>query len=98
MEGINGLEWLRKNNRKITLQKKTLFDIIANDFSMDDLITETLINHLKKYIYKLGKGKQSTDIKYIGDFEKRVNYLNKSISNLDFDEWEHIDFENSDFN
>ena len=98
MEGINGLEWLKKNNRKITLQKKTLFDIIANDFSMDDLITESLINHLKKYIFKLGKGKQSTDVKYIGDFEKRVNYLNKSISNFDFDGWQHIDFENSDFN
>ena len=30
--------------------------------------------------------------------EKRIHYLNKSLdfNNLDFDKWQHIDFENSD--
>ena len=96
MEGMNGLEWLMRQNRKITISKRTLFDIISEDYSMDDVITEALTNHLKSYIYKLGKGKNSTDIKHIGEFSKRIHYVNKSVENLDFDGWEHIDFENSD--
>jgi len=96
MEGIDGLSWLIKNNRKITLSKKTLFDIIANDYSIDDVITEALTNHLKSYIYKLGNGKKSTDIRNIGKYSQRVHYVNKSLQSLDFDGWEHIDFENSD--
>ena len=32
----------------------------------------------------------------IGDIEKRIQYLNKSLDSMDFDEWEHIDHQNSD--
>lgn len=97
MEGMDGLTWLSKFNRKITLSKKTLYDIVANDFSMDDVITEALTNHLKTYIHRLGKGKQATDIRNVGDIKQRVQYLNKSLETLDFNAWEHIDFKNSDF-
>ena len=96
MEGIDGITWMSKNNRKIILHKKTLYDIIANDFSMDDVITEALTNHLKEWVNKLGRGKKSTKVKYIGDFDRRVHYVNKSLTNLDFNNWEHIDYENSD--
>ena len=50
MEGMDGLSWLSKNNRKITINKRTLFDIVARDFSMDDVMTEALTNHLQRYI------------------------------------------------
>ena len=96
MEGMDGLTWMSKFNRKITLHKKTLYDIVANDFSMDDVITEALTNHLKTYIHRLGKGSQSTDIRSVGDISHRVQYLNKSLETLDFNSWEHIDFKNSD--
>ena len=96
MEGIDGLKWMTKNNRKITLSKKTLFNIVARDYSMDEVITETLTNHLQTYIKRLGKGKQSCDVRKIGNIHKRVHYVNKSLSSLDFDKWEHIDFQNSD--
>ena len=59
MEGMDGLSWLSKNNRKITINKRNLFDIVARDFSMDDVMTEALTNHLQRYIRKLGYGKQS---------------------------------------
>jgi len=98
MEGVNGLNWLSKNNRKIILHKKTLLNVIANDYCIDDLITEGLTNHLKSWVNKLGQGKKSTKFKEIGNKCKRVNYINKSLDfhNLDFDGWEHIDYENSD--
>ena len=96
MEGMDGLTWMSNYNRKITLSKKTLYDIVANDFSIDDVITETLTNHLKNYIIRLGKGKQATDIRNVGDIKQRVQYLNKSLETLDFNSWEHIDFKNSD--
>ena len=98
MEGIDGITWMSKNNRKIILHKKTLFNVIANDYCIDDLITEGLTNHLKSWVNKLGQGKKSTKFKEIGNKCKRVNYINKSLDfhNLDFDGWEHIDYENSD--
>ena len=95
-EGIDALTWLRKNNRKITIHKKTLFDIIARDYSMDDVITEALTNHLQSYIRRLGKGSQGVDIRKVGNIQKRVHYVNKSLSSIDFDKWQHIDFQNSD--
>ena len=97
MEGVNALSWLRKNNRKITLSKNTLFDIVARDFSMDDVITEALTNHLQTYIRRLGTGKQSVDMRKVGNIHKRVSYVNKSLSSFEFNKWEHIDFQNSDF-
>lgn len=96
MEGIDALKWMSKNNRKITLSKKTLFDIVARDYSMDDVITEALTNHLQTYILRLGKGKQGVDVRKIGNIHKRVHYVNKSLSSLNFSSWEHIDFQNSD--
>jgi len=96
MEGMDGLTWLRKNNRKISLNKKTLFNIIARDFSMDDVITEALTNHLQSYVRRLGTGRQSVDMRRVGNIQKRVHYVNKSLSSLGFDKWQHIDFQNSD--
>jgi len=96
MEGMDGLSWLRKNNRKITINKRTLFDIVARDFSMDDVMTEALTNHLQRYIRKLGYGKQSIDWKSIGNIQHRLHYVNKSLSSVGFDKWEHLDYENSD--
>ena len=95
-EGIDALTWLRKNNRKITVHKKTLFDIIARDYSMDDVITEALTNHLQSYIRRLGKGSQGVDMRKVGNIQQRVHYVNKSLSSIDFDKWQHIDFQNSD--
>ena len=96
MEGMDALTWLRKNNRRISLSKRTLFNIIARDYSMDDVITEALTNHLQSYVRRLGTGKQSVDMRRVGNIQKRVHYVNKSLSSLDFDRWEHIDFQNSD--
>ena len=96
MEGMDALTWLRKNNRRISLSKKTLFNIIASDYSMDDVITEALTNHLQSYVRRLGTGKQSVDMRRAGNIQKRVHYVNKSLSSLDFDGWQHIDFQNSD--
>jgi len=96
MEGLDGLTWLMTNNRKISLSKKTLFDIVANDYSMDDVITEALTNHLQTYILRLGKSQQSVDCRSIGNIQKRVHYVNKQLGSINFDAWEHIDFENSD--
>ena len=97
MEGMDGLSWLLSKNRKITLSKNTLFQIIADDeYILDEVIVECLTNHLKTYIKKLGKGKKSTNFQRIGDYKTRVHYVNKSLENLDFEGWEHIDIENSD--
>ena len=96
MEGMNGLEWLSQRNRQISIRKSTLLNIIARDFSMDDVFTEALTNHLQRYIRRLGTGRQSVDMRGTGNIRRRVQYVNKSLSSIDFDKWEHIDFQNSD--
>ena len=96
-EGLNPLDWLLENNRKITIRKSTLLDVMGGDYLLDDVITEGLTNHLQTYILNLGKGEKSTDIRKSGDIQKRIQYVNKSITKLDFEGWNHIDFENSDF-
>jgi hypothetical protein len=96
MEEVSGLEWLSNNNRKVTIRKSTLMEIIGRDFSIENIITQALTHHLQSYILRLGKGSQGINIRYIGDIQKRIQYLNKSLDNLDFDKWEHIDYENSD--
>ncbi len=63
---------------------------------MDDVITEALTNHLQRHIRKLGKGKQSVDWRAMGEIKKRVHYVNKSLASINFNNWEHVDFENSD--
>ena len=35
-------------------------------------------------------------IRDFGEIKKRIHYVNKSLSSVEFDKWEHIDFENSD--
>ena len=95
-EGLNPLDWLLENNRKITIRKSTLLDVMCGDYLLDDVITEGLTNHLQTYILNLGKGEKSTDIRKSGDIQKRIQYVNKSISKLDFEGWNLIDFENSD--
>ncbi len=95
-EGLNPLDWLLENNRKITIRKSTLLDVMCGDYLLDDVITEGLTNHLQTYILNLGKGEKSTDIRKSGDIQKRIQYVNKSISKLDFEGWNHIDYESSD--
>lgn len=96
MEGMDGISWLNSRNRKIEISKNTLLDIVKRDFCMDDVITEALTNHLQRHIRRLGKGKQSVDWKAMGEIKKRVHYVNKSLTSFKFNNWEHIDFENSD--
>ena len=98
MEKVDYLSWLSGRNRKIILHKTTLFNVISNEYSLEDLFIEALTNHLKEWVNKLGRGRKSTKIKHLGKMEKRIHYLNKSLdlNNLDFDKWQHIDFENSD--
>lgn len=96
MEGVSGLEWLSKNNRKVTIRKSTLMDIVCRDFSIEDVMIEALTHQLQSYILRLGKGSQGVDMRSIGDIEKQIQYVNKSLDSLDFDKWEHIDYQNSD--
>ena len=96
MECVDGLSWLMKNNRKITIRKSTIFDMIAGDYVMDDVIIEALTNHLQAHIRRLGKSKQSMVSELIKNIDKRVHYCNKSLDSLNFNKWEHIDLENSD--
>ena len=96
MEGIDGLTWLMKNNRKITIRKSTLFSMISDDYVIDDVIVEALTNHLQTHIRRLGKSKQSMVSELIKNIDKRVHYVNKSLDSLNFRRWEHIDLENSD--
>jgi len=113
MEKIDGLNWLSGRNRKMTLNKTTLFNIISNNYCLDEVIIEALTIHIKKWVRKLGLGKKSTRCVYLGqkgndefkgmnEVEYKVHYCQKSLdkndlSEIDFDGWEHIDFENSDF-
>jgi len=96
MEGVSGLDWLQKNNRKITIRKTTLMSTLSSELSIEDVMIEALTNHLQSYIKRLGTGSQSIDTRTVGDIQKRVQYMNKSLNSLDFDKWDHIDFEYSD--
>ena len=97
MEQVDYEWWLGSRNRKIILHKNTLSKIISNEYSMNDVFTESLTHHLKEWVNKLGRGKKSTKILPALDMDKRVHYVNKSLDNWDFDKWQHIDFESSDF-
>ena len=113
MEKIHGLNCLSGRNRKMTLNKTTLFNIISNNYCLDEVIIEALTIHIKKWVRKLGQGKKSATCVYLGqkgndefkgmnELEYKVHYCQKSLdkndlSEIDFDGWEHIDFENSDF-
>tara|TARA_B000000557_G_scaffold158446_1_gene128442 strand:+ start:118 stop:444 length:327 start_codon:yes stop_codon:yes gene_type:complete len=97
MEQVDYEWWLGSRNRKIILHKNTLSKIISNEYSMNDVFTESLTNHLKEWVNKLGRGRKSTQIKPALNVDKRIHYVNKSLDNWNFDKWEHIDFESSDF-
>ena len=96
MEGMDKMEWLSKRNRKITIRKTTILDVIQGNYSIREIMLESLAYHLKAYILRLGKGKQSFNAKDIGEVDWRIEYLNKSLDSWDFNGWEHLDVENSD--
>ena len=103
------IKWFRKKSRNITINNKRLLqfhlrepvDIDGKDkpkrtLSLQDLMNEALINHLKNKIVEMPRSKDGIIRKEIGDIRKRLHYVNKSLSSVEFDKWEHIDFEHSD--
>ena len=97
MERVDLDWWLATKNRDITLKKKHLHNFYKGHFpTKEQLMRETLINHLKQKVHKIPKSKQGVDIRDFGEIKKRIHYVNKSLSSVEFDKWEHIDFENSD--
>ena len=96
MEGMDEMEWLSKRNRKITMRKTTLLSVVQGNYSITDIMLESLAHHMKTYILRLGKGKQSFKAKDVGIMDWRIEYLNKSLDSWDFNGWEHLDVENSD--
>ena len=103
------VRWFRKKSRNITIKNKRLLqfhlrepvDIDGKDkplrpLSLQDLMNEALINHLKNKIVEMPRSKDGIIRKQIGDIRKRLHYVNKSLSSVEFDKWEHIDFEHSD--
>ena len=96
MEGMDEMEWLSKRNRKIEIRKSTLLDVVQGDYSIGKIMLESLAHHMKRWVFRLGHGKQSFKAKDVGVVDWRIEYLNKSLDSLDFNKWEHIDVENSD--
>ena len=96
MEGIDSIEWLSKRNRKIIISKSTILDIVRGDYSIEEVMIEAVTHHLQAYVLRLGTGKQGVDMRKVGDIKKRIQYVNKSLESLDFNSWDHIDWENSD--
>ena len=96
MEGIDPCHWLTSRNRKITIKKSSIYAMLTGQKSVDELLEESLINHLKEHIWRIGDSKQSIDIKDKRNIKKRIHYSNKSLSSSEFDKWQHIDFEASD--
>ena len=96
MEGMDEMEWLSKRNRKISIRKTTILDVIQGRQSIGEMMLESLAHHMKRWVFRLGHGKQSFNAKDIGEVDWRIEYLNKSLDSWDFNGWEHIDWENSD--
>ena len=96
MEGMDEMEWLSKRNRKISIRKSTILDLIQGRQSIGEMILESLAHHMKRWVFRLGHGQQSFNAKDIGEVDWRIEYLNKSLDSWDFNGWEHIDWENSD--
>ena len=96
MEGMDEMEWLSKRNRKISIRKSTILDVIQGRQSIGEMMLESLAHHMKRWVFRLGHGKQSFNAKDIGEVDWRIEYLNKSLDSWDFNGWEHIDVENSD--
>ena len=96
MEDMDEMEWLSKRNRKISIRKTTILDVIQGKQSIGEMMLESLAHHMKRWVFRLGHGKQSFNAKDIGVVDWRIEYLNKSLDSWDFNGWEHIDVENSD--
>ena len=96
MEGMDEMEWLSKRNRKISIRKTTILDVIQGRQSIGEMMLESLAHHMKRWVFRLGHGKQSFNAKDIGVVDWRIEYLNKSLDSWDFNGWEHIDVVNSD--
>ena len=89
--------WFSTKNRDITIKKRHIHNFYRGYFPTKlELMRESLINHLKRNVKKIGSSKQAVDIKDSGETKKRIHYVNKSLSSVEFDKWEHIDFLNSD--
>ena len=78
------------------MRKTTLLSVIQGNYSITDIMLESLAHHMKTHILRLGKGKQSFKAKDVGIMDWRIEYLNKSLDSWDFNGWEHLDVENSD--
>ena len=96
MEGMDEMEWLSKRNRKISIRKTTILDVIQGRQSIGEMMLESLAHHMKRWVFRLGHGKQSFKAKDVGVVDWRIEYLNKSLDSWDFNGWEHFDVENSD--
>ena len=96
MEGMDEMEWLSKRNRKISIRKSKILDLIQGRQSIGEMMLEAPAHHMKRWVFRLGHGKQSFNAKDIGEVDWRIEYLNKSLDSWDFNGWEHIDWENSD--
>ena len=70
--------------------------MIDGESSTLEMMKEALKNHLRHKVWRVPKSYQGADIRDIGEIKKRVHYVNKALSSVEFDKWEHIDFENSD--
>ena len=96
MERVDPDWWLKRNNRKIGINKRTIRRLLDGECSTLDVMREALTNHLRHKVWRFPKSYQGADIRDIGEIKKRVHYVNKALSSVEFDKWEHIDFENSD--
>ena len=96
MEGMDEMEWLSKRNRKISIRKSTILDLIQGRQSIGEMMLESLAHHMKRWVFRLGHGKQSFNAKDIGEAAWSLDYLNKSLDSWDFNGWEHIAWENID--
>ena len=97
MERVDLDWWFSKKNRDITIKKRHIHNFYRGYFPTKlDLMRESLINHLKRYVNTIGSSNQAVTIKDSGETKKRIHYVNKALSSVEFDRWEHIDFRNSD--
>ena len=97
MERVDLDWWLATKNRDITLKKRHLHNFYTGHFpTKEQLMRETLINHLTQKVHKIPKSKKGLDIRNFEEIKKRIHCVNKSLSSVEFDKWEHIDFLNSD--
>ena len=96
MEGMDEMEWLSVRNRNIKIRKSTLLDVVQCDYFIGKIMLESLPHHMKIWVFRLDHGKQGFKAKDIGVVDWRIEYLNKSVDNMNFNKWEHIDVENSD--